>query len=65
MKIDLVEEGPEATRLVAALVQAGFDVALREVSDLLSDGSSAQLLIVAGDGLGVVRQPDTLVAPIQ
>lgn len=54
MKIDLVEEGPEATRLAAALVGAGFELALREVSELLAEGSSAKLLIVAGDGLGVL-----------
>lgn len=54
MKIDLVEEGPEATRLAAGLTEAGFDVTLRGIADLLADESSAQLLIVSGDGLGVV-----------
>ena len=54
MKIDLVEEGPEATRIAAALREAGLEVDLRTVTDLLADGSRAHLLIVVGDGLGVL-----------
>ena len=54
MKIDLVEEGPEATRIAAALEEAGLQVDVRTVSELLSDGSNAHLLIVVGDGMGVL-----------
>lgn len=52
-RIDLVDPGPDAAALAAALRDAGHEVALRALPDVV--GTGADVLLLAGDAAGALE----------